>query len=70
MVSVLASSAGGRGFKPRYGQTKYYEIGICCFFAKQVSLRGNSKTSKFARNHDILSEWGNTSVHSTVVSVC
>ena len=29
MVSVLASSAVGRGFEPRLGQTKHYEIGIC-----------------------------------------
>ena len=31
MVSVLASSAVNRGFEPRSGQTKNYEIGICCF---------------------------------------
>jgi len=29
MVSVLASSAEDRGFDPRSGQTKDYEIGIC-----------------------------------------
>ena len=34
MVSVLASSAIDRGFKPRSGQTKDYKIGICCFSAK------------------------------------
>jgi hypothetical protein len=28
MVSVLASSAVERGYEPRSGQTKYYEIGI------------------------------------------
>ena len=33
MVSVLASSAVYRGFKPRMGQTEDYEIGICCFSA-------------------------------------
>ena len=68
MVSVLASSAGGRGFKPRSGQTKYYKIGNCCFFAKQASLRRKSKAC-IARNQDIVSEWGDTSIHSTVVSV-
>jgi hypothetical protein len=31
MVCVLASSAVDRGFEPQSGQTKDYEIGICCF---------------------------------------
>jgi hypothetical protein len=43
MVSVLASSAVDRGFKPRSGQTKYYEICICCFYPKQAALRSKSK---------------------------
>ena len=43
MVSVLASSAVDRGLEPRSGQTKDYEIGICCFFAKHASLRRKSK---------------------------
>jgi hypothetical protein len=30
MVSVLASSAIDHGFNPRLGQTKDYEIDICC----------------------------------------
>ena len=34
MVGLLASSVVDRGFKPRSGQTKDYEIGICCFSAK------------------------------------
>ena len=34
MVSVLASSAVDQGFEPRSGQTKDYEIGICCFSGK------------------------------------
>ena len=33
IVSVLASSAVDRGFKPQSGQTKDYKIGICCFSA-------------------------------------
>ena len=33
MVSVLASSAVDHGFEPGSGQTKDYEIGICCFSA-------------------------------------
>jgi hypothetical protein len=43
MVSVLASSAVDCGFEPRSGQTKDYEIGICCFSDKHASLRRNSK---------------------------
>jgi hypothetical protein len=31
MVSMLTSSAVDRGFEPQSGQTKDYEIGICCF---------------------------------------
>ena len=34
MVSMLASSAVDGGGEPRSGQTKDYNIGICCFFAK------------------------------------
>ena len=36
MVSVLASSAVDRGFDPRSGQTKCYNIGICCSINKKV----------------------------------
>jgi hypothetical protein len=43
MVSVLDSSAVDRGFEPRSGQTKDYEIGICCFSAKHAALRRKSK---------------------------
>ena len=43
MVNMLASSAVDRGFEPRLGQTKDYEIGICCFSAKHVALRKKSK---------------------------
>ena len=38
MVSMLVSSAVDRGFEPRSGQTKDYNIGICCFFAKGRSI--------------------------------
>ena len=43
MVSVLASSAVGRGFEPQSGQTKDYNIGICCFYAKHAALRRKNK---------------------------
>ena len=43
MVSVFTSSAGDREFKPRSGQTKDYNIGICCFSAKHVVLKRKNK---------------------------
>ena len=54
IVSVLASRAVDRGFKPRLGQTKDYKIGNCCFSAKHAVLRGKSK-EWLARNN--VSEW-------------
>jgi hypothetical protein len=39
MVSVLASSAVDRLFEPRLGQTKDYNIVMCCFFAKHAAVR-------------------------------
>ena len=43
VVSVLASSAEGRGFDPRSGQTKDIKIGICFFSAKHAPLRRKRK---------------------------
>ena len=43
MVSVLASSVTDRGFEPRSGQSKDYEIGIRCFSAKQAALKRKKK---------------------------
>ena len=43
MVSVFASSAVDCGFEHRLGQTKDYEIGICCFSTKHAALRNTSK---------------------------
>ena len=39
MVSVLDSSVVDRGIESRSGQTKDYEIGICCFSATHTALR-------------------------------
>jgi hypothetical protein len=61
MVSVLASSAEVRGFEPRSGQTKDYEIGICCLSTKHAALRRKSK-DWLAQNQDNVSEWGNMSI--------
>ena len=61
MVSVLASNAVDCGFEPRSGQTKDYEIGICCFSDKHASLRRNSK-DWLARDRDNVSEWSDMSI--------
>ncbi len=60
MVSMLASSAVDRGFKPWSGQTKEYKIGICCFSAKHISLMRKSK-DWLARNQNNVSEWSDMS---------
>ena len=36
LVTVLASVAVDRGFEPRSGQTKDYEIGICCLGQRKL----------------------------------
>ena len=56
MVSVLAFSAVDRGFEPRSGKIKDYEIDICCFCAKHATLRRKSKYW-LARNQNNVSEW-------------
>ena len=61
MVSVLVSSAVDPGFEPRLGQTKDYNIAICCFSAKHAALRRKSK-DWLARNQDNVFEWGNMSI--------
>jgi len=55
MVSVLASSAVARQLELRLGQTKDFEIGMCCFSAKHAALRRKIK-DLLARNQDNVSE--------------
>ena len=43
MVRMLASSAVDHGFEARSGQTKDYEMCICCLSAKHAALRKNRK---------------------------
>jgi hypothetical protein len=43
---------------PRSGQTKDYEIGICCFSA---TLKSKSN-DRLARNQNNVSEWSNMSI--------
>jgi len=47
MVRLLASSTFDRGVQLRSGQTKDYEIGICCWLAQ---------------NQDNVSEWCDMSI--------
>ena len=53
---MFASSAVDLGFELRSGQTKDYEIGVCCFSAKHTALRKKSKYW-FAQNQNNVSEW-------------
>ena len=57
MVSMLALTAVGHGFKPRSSQTKDSKIGICCFTAKHATLRSKSK-DWLVQNQGDVSEWG------------
>jgi hypothetical protein len=53
-VERLACSTRDRWFEPQSGQTKDYEIGICCFSAKHAALMRKSK-DWLARNRDNVS---------------
>ena len=48
---MLASNSLDRGFEHCSGQTKDYEIGMCCFSATHAALRGEDK-DWLARNQD------------------
>ena len=60
MVRVFSSSVVDREFEPRSGQTKDYQIGICCFSAKHVALSGTSK-DWLARNQNNVFKWSDMS---------
>ena len=66
MVSVLTSSAIGRGLEPWSSQTKDCKIGICCFSAKHAALRRKSK-DWLAQNQDNVPEWGDMSIHGLLL---
>jgi hypothetical protein len=66
MVSMLASGVVDRGFEPWSGQTKDYQIGICCFSAKHAALRRKSK-DWLDWNQDNLSEWSDMSTRGLLV---
>ena len=62
MGSMLALSSVDRGVEPRWGITKDYFIGICCFSAKHAVLGRKSK-NWLARNQYNVFEWGDISNH-------
>jgi len=49
-----------RGFEPRSGRTKDYNICICCFSAMHAALRSKTK-DWLARNQNNVFEWSNMS---------
>ena len=57
MVLLSNICLGCRGFEARSGQTKDYNIGIWCFFAKHATLRRKNKDWS-DRNQNNVSEWG------------
>jgi hypothetical protein len=61
MVTVLPSSAVDRGFDPRSGQNKDYNICICCFSANHAAFKRKIK-DWLTRNQDNASEWGDMSI--------
>ena len=65
MVSMLASSVVNREFEPRAGQTKDYQIGICCFSTKRSALRRKSK-DWLAWNQNNVSKWSDMSTRGLV----
>jgi hypothetical protein len=70
IVSVLFSSAVDRGFEPRWGQTKAYKIGICCFSAKDTAIRRKYKYWLTLNQNNVSKcTWSDMSYPKTVVSV-
>ena len=51
----------GRAWVPVESKQRLYTCGICCFFAKHVSLRRKSN-DWLARNQDNVSEWCDMSI--------
>lgn len=62
MVCVLDSGAVDHSFESRSCQTKDYNIGVCCFFAKYAELRNKCK-DWLAWNQNNVPEWSDVSTH-------
>jgi hypothetical protein len=58
---VIGSSVVDHVFESRPGQTKDYEIDICCFCANHAAFRRKSK-DWLARNQENVAKWGNMSI--------
>jgi hypothetical protein len=61
MFTMLVSSVVDRGFEPRTGQTKDYNIDIGCCSSKHASLRSKSK-DWLPRNQNNVFEWIDMSI--------
>ena len=66
MVSVFTSSSVDHGFEHPAGQTKDYEIGICCFFDIHTVLMRKSK-NWLARNQGNVYDWSDISTRGLLV---
>ena len=63
MVSVVTSSEVDRGLDPQSDQSTEYKIGVCVASPlKHAALMSKSK-DWLARNQNIVSEWGDMSIH-------
>jgi hypothetical protein len=60
ILTITEEHTRGYGFEPRSDQTKDYNIGMCCFSAKNAALRRKSK-DWLARNQNNVSEWSDMS---------
>ena len=62
ILLVFVSSGVDCWFNALTDQTKDFEIDICCFSTKHVTLRSKSK-DWLARHQDNVSEWSDMSNH-------
>jgi len=67
MVSLLAWNGVDCGFMPWSCETKYYQIGMCCFSAaKHATLRRKSK-DWLAQNQDNLADLSDMLPHALLL---
>jgi len=68
IVSVYTSNVIERGYEPRSGRTKDYNVNMCCFPTKHVALRSKIK-DWLALNQNIVSDVERHVYPRNVVSV-
>ena len=66
--SGTQNEAIDRGFESQSGQAKDNKIGMCCFSAKNATLRRKSKDC-LDRKQENVSEWGDMSIRGLFVSL-